>query len=300
MKKRLPAIIMILIFVIGLSVLLYPVISDFVNSRSQTRAIDSYNGHISEMETEEFEELLEQAREYNKNMTSGTVSYMDEAEAQALYMGLLSIDGSGIMGYIEIPRIDVSLPIYHGTGDAVLQTGIGHLQGSSLPVGGRSTHAALSGHRGLPSSKLLTNLDQLVPGDVFTLHVLNIKMTYRVDQVEVVEPDDTELLAVAPNEDYVTLITCTPYGVNTHRLLVRGSRIENPPEDLESAEPGVHYKDPFLEASVVISAVIVLVAVLIIIRSRKAGKRSGTQEKHLSGDHAQANAKGAKRNDREE
>jgi sortase A len=209
------------------SLLLYPTVSDYWNEFHQSRAIAGYVEAVDDMGDEEAEKLIEEAREYNEQLLSKADRWNLSDEELAEYESILDITGTGIMAYVEIPNISVYLPIYHGTDDAVLQIGAGHIEGSSLPVGGESTHSVLSGHRGLKSAKLFTDIDQLTEGDVFMLHVLNETLTYQVDQIRIVLPEELDDLKIETGEDYCTLITCTPYGVNTHRLLVRGHRIEN-------------------------------------------------------------------------
>lgn len=231
MKKKtnnLTNVILVILLLAGLSLLLYPSVSDYWNSLHQSRAISDYVETVAQMDEESYDELWNAAYEYNAELSAqgGDILAMSE-ERLKRYESLLDVSGSGVMGYIEIPEISCSLPIYHGTDDTVLQVAVGHLSWSSLPVGGSSTHCVISGHRGLPSAKLFTNLDKLQNGDIFMLRVLNEVLTYEVDQVLIVEPDELDGLTVAEGEDYCTLVTCTPYGINTHRLLVRGHRIEN-------------------------------------------------------------------------
>ncbi len=219
--------VLLAILLAGLVLVGYPTVSDWWNSFHQSRAVAAYVEQVDSMDGREEEALLQAAREYNERLAEvGTHFVFDEAE-QEEYLSLLDITGTGIMGYVNVPSIDVNLPIYHGTGDAVLQIATGHLEGTSLPVGGESTHAAISGHRGLPSARLFTDLDQLQPGDIFTVTVLHQTITYMVDQIRIVLPEDVSDLAIVPGEDHFTLVTCTPYGVNSHRMLVRGTRIEN-------------------------------------------------------------------------
>lgn len=226
-KSTLSTIILILVFLIGLSLLLYPTISDYWNRLHQSRAIAQYVEEVAELDDDRYAGLWANARSYNESLTQREDRYeMSEGE-RAEYESLLNISGDGIIGYIEIPVIDCALPIYHGTNGAVLQTGVGHVEGSSLPVGGAGTHSALSGHRGLPSAKLFSNLDQMTEGDIFILRILDETLTYEVDQIRIVKPYEMSDLEIEPDQDYCTLITCTPYGINTHRLLVRGHRVEN-------------------------------------------------------------------------
>ncbi len=219
--------LLMLAFLIGLSLLLYPSVSDYINAMHQTREIATYQETIATVSDEEFEALKQAAEQFNRRITSRSNIYVLTDEETEEYSTLLDLTGSAVMGHVEIPCLEISLPIYHGTSEQVLQRGIGHLEWSSLPVGGTGTHSVLSGHRGLPSAKLFTNLDKLVVGDYFVLRVLNEILTYEVDQILIVEPNETDSLKIVEGRDYCTLFTCTPYGINTHRLLVRGHRIEN-------------------------------------------------------------------------
>lgn len=228
MKKNLSTILLVIILLVGLGILLYPSVSDYWNSFHQSRAIAGYAESVSGLNAVDYEHIWRSAREYNARLLERANPFRVLEEDEADYNGELNVGNNGIMGYIEIPGIEVSLPIYHGTSDGVLQVAVGHLQGSSLPVGGPSTHCVLSGHRGLPSAKLFTNLDQLAEGDIFMLRILNETLTYEVDQIHIVLPDEMGDLVVQEGQDHCTLVTCTPYGINTHRLLVRGKRIETP------------------------------------------------------------------------
>ena len=228
MKKHLSTALLLLVLLAGVALLLYPTASDYWNSFHQSRAIAGYAESVSGLNAVDYEHIWRSAREYNARLLERANPFRVLEEDEADYNGELNVGNNGIMGYIEIPSIEVSLPIYHGTSDGVLQVAVGHLQGSSLPVGGSSTHCVLSGHRGLPSAKLFTNLDQLAEGDIFMLRILNETLTYEVDQIHIVLPDEMGDLVVQEGQDHCTLITCTPYGINTHRLLVRGKRIETP------------------------------------------------------------------------
>ena len=226
-KKHLVEIMLSLILLAGLCLILYPSLSDWWNSFHQTRAIASYTEDVENTSEEERQLLLEEARVYNDMLTKTGNSFILSKEEETKYMSLLNVSGTGIMGYLNIPSIDVNLPIYHGTDETVLQIAIGHIAGSSLPIGGSGTHCLLSGHRGLPSARLFTDLDQVKEGDIFLITVLDELITYQVDQIRIVLPEEVEELAIEKGEDYCTLITCTPYGVNTHRILVRGRRVNN-------------------------------------------------------------------------
>ena len=227
MRKNQSTILLLLVFLIGLSLLLYPTVSDWWNSFHQSQAIAGYAEAVAELDDLSYDRYWADARAYNAALPDDTSRFLPTEEKTEQYENLLNISGNGIMGYIEIPAIGVSLPIYHGVEDTVLQIAIGHIEGSSLPVGGEGTHCVVSGHRGLPSAKLFTDLDKLAEGDTFLLRVLDEVLTYEVDQIHIVEPDEVDLLAVEAGQDLCTLVTCTPYGVNSHRLLVRGHRVEN-------------------------------------------------------------------------
>lgn len=226
-KSTLSTKILILVLLIGLSLLLYPSFSDYWNSFRQTRAIASYTEQVADLDDDQYEQVLADAVAYNNSLLSRLNSYVLNEEQQAVYEQQLNVSVSDVMGYVEIPGIDCSLPIYHGTDEAVLQAGVGHIEWSSLPVGGINTHCVLSGHRGLPSARLFTDLDELREGDLFMLYILDETLTYEVDQILIVEPHETEELLIQEGKDLCTLVTCTPYGVNSHRLLVRGHRVEN-------------------------------------------------------------------------
>ncbi len=226
-KGTLSTFFLILVLILGLSLLLYPTVSDYWNSRVQSYAVAGYMDEVAILDQEKYTEIWDAARAYNASLVSRENAYTINDEQKIQYEELLDISDLGIMGYIEIPLIDIRLPIYHGTAESVLQVGIGHLDWTSLPVGGESTHCVVSGHRGLPSARLFTDVDQLVAGDLFMIHVLDETLTYEVDQILVVEPQDTEELLIQEGKDLCTLVTCTPYGINSHRLLIRGHRVEN-------------------------------------------------------------------------
>lgn len=278
MKKVLPVLAVVLIFVLGLGIMLYPTIANYVNARSQTVAIDHYE-EAARANAAYYEGLLEQAQAFNREIfeNGGLVNLTDGQKAA--YETLLNLNGDGVMGYIEIPRLELKLSIDHGTEEDVLQRMVGHIEGSSLPVGGESTHAVLSAHRGLPTAKLFSDLDLMQVGDRFTIHTLNQTLTYQVDQITVILPEEIEALAIEPGGDYVTLMTCTPYAVNTHRLLVRGVRVE---EAAPTPEPAQSGKEP-LDARRLLQNVVLpaLAAVLfgtmlvLLMKVIHGGKRKG-------------------------
>lgn len=227
MRKHLSTVLLILILVTGVSLLLYPTISDYWNSMFQSKAIATYTEEVAQMDDEIYETMWENAKVYNDTLARSDERFVFYEEEKLAYERLLNVAGNGIMGYIQIPAINCSLPVYHGTSEEVLQIAIGHIEGSSLPVGGEGSHCVLSGHRGLPRAKLFTEIDKLREGDVFMLQVLDETLTYEVDKIWIVEPHEIDKLGIEEGKDYCTLVTCTPYGVNSHRLLVRGSRVEN-------------------------------------------------------------------------
>ena len=227
MKKHLSTIILVLVLVLGLGIMLYPTVSDWWNSFHQTRAIASYSDTVATMDNEIYDQLWQEAEAYNAALAQKANPYFFTEEDQALYDSTLNVSGTGIMGYIDIPEIKCTLPIYHGTSDAVLQVGVGHIEGSSLPVGGEGTHCVLSGHSGLPSAVLFTHLEDLDIGDLFTLQIMDETLTYEVDRFNRVLPHEMDLLTIEEGKDSCTLVTCTPYGVNTHRLLVHAHRVAN-------------------------------------------------------------------------
>lgn len=227
MRRKIVNIILILVLLLGVGIMLYPSFSDWWNQQHQTRAIAGYVEASKDLSAEKKQEMLEEARAYNKTLVGKTINFNLTDEEMKEYESILDVTGTGIMGYVSIPKIKVSLPIYHGVDEATLQIAIGHVAGTSLPVGGPSTHCVISGHTGLPSAKLFTDIDQLEIGDRFMLEVLDQTLTYQVDQITVVLPDELENLEIKEGKDYCTLVTCTPYGINTHRLLVRGRRVAN-------------------------------------------------------------------------
>jgi len=262
MKNKLINIFLILALVAGLSLLLYPTVSDYWNSLHTSQAVASYDQAVKSMDEGKYDELLQRAGQYNRDLfLRGTLFALTDEERED-YNSQLDIDGSGVMGYIEIPTIKVSLPIYHGTSDDVLQVAVGHLEWSSLPVGGESTHCVLSGHRGLPSAKLFTNLDQLTEGDLFVIRTLDEVLTYEVDRILIVLPSELQALAAEEGKDLCTLVTCTPYGVNSHRMLVRGHRVDNQSEALRLTADAIRI-DPLLVAP--IAAIPLLLALLLLL-----------------------------------
>ena len=276
-KSVVSTVILILVFFLGLSLVLYPSVSDYWNSLHQSRAIATYAEEVSGLDTGRYEQLWAEAVDYNRTLRDRENAFLLSETQKAAYDGLLNVGGNGVMGYIEIPTIGVSLPVYHGTDEGVLQIAVGHIEWTSLPVGGESSHCVISGHRGLPSAKLFTNLDKLVVGDTFLFRVLDETLTYEVDQILIVEPQEVSALTIREGEDLCTLVTCTPYGINTHRLLVRGHRVEN----AETARTirvtaDAMQVEPLIVAPMVAAPIL---AVLLIWVMLGGGKRKGTRGK---------------------
>ena len=267
-KRTLSTILLIVGFLVGLSLLLYPTVSDYWNSMHQSRAITSYAEHVADIDDSLYESLWVDAQAYNASLLEKADRFTLSDEDLAEYEQMLTVPGTNVIGYIEIDKINCYLPIYHGTDDAVLQVGVGHLEGTSLPVGGASTHCVLSGHRGLPSAKLFTDLDQLEVGDTFVLYVLDETLTYEVDQIRIVEPTDLSDLAIEEGKDYCTLMTCTPYGINTHRLLVRGHRVENAASTLRVPADAMQI-EPMTVAPLVAVPILILLLLGLLVKTRR-------------------------------
>ena len=270
MRNKLTTILLVLAFFAGLSLLLYPTVSDYWNSLHASQAVADYAENVRNLEAEKYEQVLQDARNYNQMLPYKHTTFALSEEDKVAYDTLLDISGTGVMGYIEIPTINISLPVYHGTEDAVLQIAVGHLEWSSLPVGGEDTHCVLSGHRGLPSAKLFTNLDKLVVGDKFVMRVLDEVLTYEVDQILIVEPTDVSTLIIEAGKDLCTLVTCTPYGINTHRLLVRGRRVDNQ-EGAKSVRvtADAMLVEPMLVASLAAIPMLLLLLIAMLMTHRR-------------------------------
>ncbi len=277
-KISLVNVILVLIFVVGLGILAYPTFSDWWNNFHQSRAIAGYVEKVAEMDEKDIDKMWNEAVEYNKTLINKSNRFQLSAAEKKEYNSILDVTGTGIMGYIEIPKIDVSLPIYHGTNENVLQIAIGHIEGSSFPVGGMGSHCVVSGHRGLPSAKLFSDIDQLEAGDRFVIQVLDRTMTYEVDQIRIVLPNELQDLVIDPNQDYVTLITCTPYGVNTHRLLVRGHRVANEDDGVRVIADAMQF-EPVIVAPLVAAPMLLLL--LILMLTNTGSRRRKKQNKAL-------------------
>ena len=268
-KLNITNLILMCMLVVGAFLLTYPTFADWWNSFHATRVISNYVQQIENMDTEEFEQIRAEAVAYNERLLHVTNRYIQSDEQLAEYNSLLDVTGKGVMGYIDIPKIRVTLPIYHTTEESVLQVAIGHIPGTSLPVGGESTHCVLTGHRGLPSAKLFTDIDRLVEGDTFQMQILDETLTYEVDQIREVLPAELNELQIEEGKDYCTLVTCTPYGINTHRLLVRGHRVETE-EVLHVSADAVQLNQYYAAAAIAAVIIVILIAGLLIrTRHRK-------------------------------
>ena len=285
MKRKanhITTIVLVLILLVGLSLLLYPSVSDYWNSFHSSRAISAYAEDVANLDEVQYEEMWSAARAYNRALAERSTNFALSDAQKEEYEKLLDISGVGIMGYLEIPELNMSLPIYHGTEESVLQIAAGHLEWSSLPVGGESSHCVISGHRGLPSAKLFTDLDKLQKGDVFVLRVLDEVLTYEVDQIRVVEPSQVSDLEIVEGSDLCSLVTCTPYGINTHRLLVRGHRIENIQESQTiRVTSDAMQIEPLIVAPIVATPVLLLLLVLLLLPKRKDPSRGGKENETL-------------------
>lgn len=268
-KGNLSTVILILVFIAGLSLLLYPTVSDYWNSFHQTRAIAQYAEQVANLDEGAYEELFAEAEKYNRSLIGKEDRFLMTEEERTEYESILNISDSGIMGYIDIPKLKVELPIYHGTDESVLQVAVGHVEGSSLPVGGEGTHCVLSGHRGLPSARLFTDLDELAEGDTFMIQVLNRTLTYEIDQIRIVDPDELDDLEIEEDKDYCTLVTCTPYGINTHRMLVRGHRIENSNAHKVEVTADATAIDPVMVAPLVAAPILLILLMVLLWKTRK-------------------------------
>lgn len=286
-KQNLSTFLLVLVFFAGLSMLLYPTVSDWWNSRVQTQAITDYEAAVAKISWEDYEAEFEKADAYNRTLKTIPDRLFDGSRPEG-YEEILNVAGNGVMGYIEIPKIGVKLPVYHGTLDSALSVGAGHLEGTSLPVGGEGTHAVLSAHRGLPSATLFSNLDRLAEGDTFCITVLDRLLTYEVDQIRIVEPDEAGDLAIEEGKDYLTLLTCTPYGVNTHRLLVRGHRVENADVSEVVVVSEAYEMDSTLLAPIVAAPLLLILLVILLVKYRKPRGENRKPEQIMRRTPAQA------------
>lgn len=267
-KANFSTIILVFILLVGLSFLLYPTVSDYWNSFHQSEAIAGYVDKVNNLTQQENDRMLADAKAYNNSLAKNSLPDLNlTAEERTSYNQILDVSDTGIMAYVDIPKIKTTMPIYHGTDAEILQVAIGHIPGTSLPIGGKGTHAVISGHRGLPSAKLFTDLDQLVEGDIFYIQVLDQTLTYEVDQILTVTPDDVSPLTIDPDQDYVTLVTCTPYGVNSHRLLVRGHRIANEAKEARVTSEASQV-DPILVAPFIAGLLLLVIPIFLSFKKR--------------------------------
>lgn len=275
-RKHISTIFIILIFLVGLGFISYPTVSNLWNQAHQSRAIATYSKQVEKLDDSENKKMLKAARKYNKSLLKKSDHWKLSKKDKKKYESLLDVSGTGIMGYIEVPKIDCSLPIYHGTDEGALQIAIGHLEGSSLPVGGKSTHCVLSGHRGLPSARLFTDLDQMEEGDIFILNILDRKLAYEVDQIRVVLPEEMSDLEIEEGKDLCTLVTCTPYGINTHRLLVRGHRTEYVEKKVAEEKKEVQTKKTDIRLMIAggAGALMLLIIIIVIVIKRRRKRRN--------------------------
>ena len=274
-KGSASTIALVAIFFVGLCILLYPTVSDFWNEKRQSQAIMNYDDLIVNLKPEDYTEYFRKADEYNRKLKRISAPFIGHSASADDYYSTLDVNGDGMMGYITIEKIKVQLPIYHGTSDKVLNSAVGHVEGSTLPVGGESTHCVLSAHRGLPSAKLFTNLDKLEEGDIFTIRILNQTFTYQVDQILIVLPNKIDDMYVVNGEDYCTLLTCTPYGINTHRMLVRGTRIENIEEEKKiNIITDAYQIDPLIVTPAVAAPMLGALLIFLMVKSSKDAKKA--------------------------
>ena len=293
-KKHFITLLLVLIALAGVGLIAYPTFADWWNSFHQSRAVASYMEAVTDLDKEQYESILRSAEEYNEKLARKGFMWKLSEEEEKEYFKQLNVNDTGIMGYISIPKANVELPIYHGTDEAVLQIAIGHIEGTSLPVGGENTHCVVSGHRGLPSARLFTDIDKLVEGDHFTMSVLNKTVTYEVDQIRIVEPTDLSDLTLEKGRDYCTLVTCTPYGINSHRLLVRGHRVENEQGDALVVADALVIKPLFI-APFIGGPLLVILLVWMMLASRKRRKRNMTYERVRAELEEKKNRKGINR-----
>ncbi|MBR2541212.1 MAG: class C sortase [Mogibacterium sp.] len=280
MRKNLLSGVMVIGLLVGIGLLVYPSVANYWNQFHQSRAIMSYSETVDKMSEEDYKKILDSARKYNERLAERGLHFVMSDADRAEYESELNIDGSGIMGYISVPKFHIRVPIYHGTEENVLQIAIGHLEATSLPVGGESTHAQVSGHRGLPSARLFTDLDKIREGDTWTITILNETLTYECDQIRIVEPEDLSELQIVEGEDLCTLITCTPYGINTHRLLVRGHRVPNAQGNADVTADGIQIEPVYIAPVLAVPAIIILL-IILLISTRRAKKHDSAAIKRL-------------------
>ena len=296
-KKYIPTVCFILVIIVGISIMLYPLLISHLNSQKESSVIANYSNKVEELNSTNYDYLLKKAHDYNETLNNEVITdafTKDIEKSSKEYNNLLNINDDGVIGYIKIPKIDVNIPIYHGTSTKVLEKGIGHFEGSSLPIGGKNTHSILSGHRGLPSSRLFSDLNQLIVGDMFYIYVLDQVLAYKVDKISVVEPSNIENLKIEDNQDYITLVTCTPYGINTQRLLIRGTRTTEQIHDIENIF-NKNYRNNILIIITLFLIVIIIISTVVM----KIHQRSKRQRRKFAR-HELIKKEGAKTSDKKE
>ncbi len=282
-KNNIPVIIFVLLIILGFAIMCYPTISNAIHRKNHKIVIEEYKKDTSASSKEDKKRLLEEAKAYNDKLTSKTITDVftnPEEETSKEYLDILNTGKDGVIAYISIPKIEEELPIYHGTSTKTLEKGVGHLEGSSFPIGGENTHTVLSAHRGLPSARLFTDLDQLEEKDRFYIHILDQKLVYEVEEISIIEPSETEKLTLADGEDYVTLVTCHPYGINTHRLLVRGKRVIEKAKIMEE-KPVIKQKgisDIAFDIAITFALALIISLIVFIISCKKEEKYRGNKE----------------------
>ncbi len=270
-KKSKVGILLVLMLFVGICVLIYPTVSQYWNTKTQSRAVENYQDILASLKEEDYTTYFEEAHQYNRDLNALDFPLLDYGELDS-YEQVLNVAGNGVMGFITIEKLGVELPVYHSVRSEILNIAVGHLEGTSLPVGGEGTHCVLSAHRGLPHAKLFTDLDKMELGDTFTITVLDQTVTYQVDQIKVVKPDVLEDIYVVDGQDYCTLLTCTPYGVNSHRLLVRGTRVEN-------AKPVLHVTsnaymiDSLVATPIVAAPILLILLIYLMVKYRDKGSK---------------------------
>lgn len=272
-KSSSSTFLLLLIFFVGLSVLLYPTISNYWNSKTQTEAIVDYENILKNLPVEDYDSMFAEAERYNTELYNNVDFPLLEYDKVKGYFDILDVTGTGMMGYIEIPKIDVELPIYHGTNEDILNVAVGHMQGTSFPIGGTNTHAILSAHRGLPSAKLFSDLDRMEVGDTFTVKILDKTLTYEIDQARIVLPEEVDDLMIVDGGDYCTLLTCTPYGINTHRLLVRGQRTETVQHKSIYITSEAYQIDTLIVTPVVAMPMLIVLMIIVLAKPVKKKKK---------------------------
>ena len=270
LRKNWMTLLLTIMALVGASLIAYPTFADWWNNFHQARAVASYAEAVANLDQADYEKILREAEKYNKRLAKTGANWQLTEEELEEYNNQLKINETGIMGYIDIPKINITLPIYHGIDEKVLQVAIGHIAGTSLPVGGKGSHCVVSGHRGLPSARLFTDLDKLVEGDTWTMTVLGKTVTYEVDQIRVVEPTDLSELQIKKNKDYCTLVTCTPYGINTHRLLVRGHRVDNAQGDADVIADAMLVESTYIIPFIAVPVLLLLFIIAMVVTGRQA------------------------------